>query len=312
MLSGHVFAALFAALSSWALLLVASRALILQFDFDPWTFALVQMAAGGLAMMWLGRGTTRARETLLSPLTWLYGVLRVGTAAFFTAALVHTTTANAAFLGIVAVPLAALAAAVVLGAKPTRWELVGHGVVLAGLAAIAVGLDGGLSNPAVLLMLLSELCVVGASLIAELHPVNRGEDERSRAFLSGAVLCASAVALTLCLAVGDVLLPALFERDAARGLGSPLLLLSAIAVGAVLRGPSIHLSLRAIRLAGATRYLAAMATLPLMAFGFEAAFVGLGLLSPAPHDAMVFGLGVLCVAGSLGVLIARSAAEHRE
>lgn len=146
-----MFGSLVAALLSWAILLVASRALILHFGFDPWYFAFIQMAAGGVFMMWIGRGTSRAGETLMSPLTWLYGVLRVGTAACFTAALVHTTTANAAFLGIVSVPLAALVTGVVLGRRATKTtttlEIVGHGVVITRLVFLVIQLPDGAANP---------------------------------------------------------------------------------------------------------------------------------------------------------------------
>jgi len=306
--------AILASLASWALLLVASRALILSFGFDPFAFAFVQMGAGGLFMMWVGRSTGEARSIVSSPLTWLYGILRVSTAGFFTAALVHTSAANAAFLGIVSVPLAALALRTIFGRRLSAWELPGHALVLVGLALVSTGLDGGLANPAVVLMLMSELSVVGAPIIAEFHPVNRGSDERSRAFLSGVVLLVSAAALTLLLAMMSVLVPAFAIgglEAISNGLADWRLWAAAILLGVVARGPSIYLSLKAVKLAGAMTYVAAMALLPLFAFAVEAGFAGFGLMPAEPLDGWLLASGLLASAGSLTVVLARSRALTR-
>lgn len=161
-------------------------------------------------------------------------------------------------------------------------------------------------------MFLSELCVVGAMLIAELHPVSKGEDERSRAFLSGAVLAASAVALVAFLAIAQFTLPWLFELPHAHGLTDPLLWASAAMVGVILRGPSIYLSLQAIRLAGTTTYIAAMASLPLAAFAFEAVFVVLGILVAEPFEPITLSYGTFCVIGGSVVLGARASIRSRQ
>ncbi len=301
--------ALLAAIASWAILLVASRVLILAFQLDPWSFAFLQMAAGGLFMMWVGRRTVRVRETLGSPLTWLYGVLRVGTAGFFTAALVHTSAANAAFLSILSVPLAVVATVFLFARRPARSELPGHALVLVGVVSLGNALEAGLANPAVVLMLMSTFCVVGATIVAEVHPVNKGEDERSRVFLTGAVLLVSALGLIVVLVLGQIAFRSFAPGDdvlATRGLADPLLWLCACAVGALARGPSVYLSLKAIARAGAVTYVAAMAALPLIAFVLERLVAVTGLGGPEAFQARLLAYGVLASLGSLLVVLARS------
>lgn len=284
----------------------------MSYGFDPFAFAFIQMGAGGVFMMWIGRRTSAARAVIASPLTWLYGMLRVATAAFFTAALVHTSTANAAFLGIISVPLAALATGVIFGKAPSRWELPGHAVVLAGLWLVAHEIDGGFANPAVLMMALSELCMVGATIIAAVHPVNKGQDEQSRAYLSGAVLIVSAAFLTLLLGATRFAMPALGVHGVAGSEADPSgfadwrLWLAAILVGIIGRGPSIYLSLRAIALTGAMTYVSAAATLPVVAFALEALFVAFDLLPAEPPQLRLLAYGLVAGVGSLLVVFARS------
>jgi EamA-like transporter family len=312
-------------LLSWSLLLVASRVLLVSYGLDPWLFTCIQMLAGGVFLVIAGGRGGRRGGALRNPHTWLYGLLRVATAGFFTAALVHTSTANASFMAIMSVPISALLLRLFLSRRPKAWELPGHLLVLAGMALLGGALEGGYSNPALPLMLLSELCVVASTLIAELHPLNRTESTSQRAFLSGVMLLSSAfvmlVAATGLTVAGRWLpdagmplpggLPWLPDPSA---ILDPYLWISGILVGILLRGPSLFLALKAIHRARTENYLAGMAVLPFMSLALEEAAVASGWLEPSPSPLRGLLSGCVMTLGSLAVLWARMrgrAAEAR-
>ena len=306
-----------ASLLSWAVLLVASRVTLLAFQLDPWLFTFIQMMAGGAFLVAIGARGSGLTKALRDPYTWVYGALRVATAGFFTAALVHTSVANAAFLGIVSMPISIVVVWVVLSRKPSRRELPGHAVIILGLALLAQNLEGGWRNPAIILMILSELCVVTSTLIGELHPLNQTDDPRQRAGLTGIMLLASAFFMllaALCLSIVAQWLPAV--RDSVSGslawIGNPALVVDtrlwawAALVGVLLRGPSLFLSLKAIHQVRTENYIAAMAALPFLSLALEAVAVALGLLEPTTAAVPATLYGAMMMLGSLGVLRARS------
>lgn len=311
------FLVLGASILSWALLLVVSRGVLIALELNPWLFTFIQMMAGGAFLIAIAGHRAGLMEALRNPYTWLYGVLRVATAAFFTAALVHTTTANAAFLGIVSVPISMTVLWLVLSRQPSRLELPGHAVILLGLALLAQSLEDGWRNPALILMILSELCVVASTLIAERHPLNRTDDTRQRAHLTGVMLLASAFfMLSVALSLGFLVrwLPGLrfvVPVDLAWVANPDLALdsdlwISAGLVGVLLRGPSQFLSLKAIHRVRTENYIAGVAALPFMSLALEAAAAAPGWLVSVPATGTATLFGAVMTLGSLGVLWARS------
>lgn len=312
---------LLSALFGWALVLVVSRALLIGFGFDPWLFTLIQMLTGGIFLIAIaGRGPAIG-GALRNPWTWVYGVLRIVTAALFTAALVHISTANAAFLAVSSVPISAVLLWLVLSRRPLRQELPGHALIIGGLVLLGFSLDDGWHNPAIWLMAGSEVCVVATTAIAELHPLNRTNDMRQRASLTGVMLLASALVMlasALGLAFTAAWLPGLRDlvpvslpwlTDPALAL-DPVLWGFAAAVGIALRGPSMFFSLKAIHLVRTENYLAAMATLPFMCLLLESLVHAAGWLPPVTLANLTTMFGLLMTLGSLAVLWGRSRAAR--
>ncbi len=306
-----------ASLLSWALLLVVSRVTLLGFELDPWLFTFIQVAAGGALLVAIAGRSGGLAEAWRDPYTWIYGVLRFMTAAFFTAALVHTSTPNAAFLAIVCVPIRTVFLWFVLSREPFPLELPGQAVILLGLVGLAQSLEGGWRNPALILMILSELCVVSSTLIAELHPLNHTDDPCRRAGLTGVMLLTSAFVMFLAaLGLGLIVqwLPPVRMAVSTDmpWLTHPALALdarlwvSAALVGIVLRAPTMFLSLKAIRLVRAENYIAAMAAIPFISLGFEAAAGALDLLDLPAVATRSTLFGATMILGSLGVCWARS------
>ncbi|MEM9565554.1 MAG: EamA family transporter [Actinomycetota bacterium] len=310
----------FASVALWALLLVVSRIVLVTWDVDPWSFTFVQLIAGGVVSIVAstavvgGEASGEAVEaadwsSLRRVRTWLYGSFRVTTAAAFTAALAHTTVTYAGLLGTINLVLGVIGAAIVYGRWPGRGEYVGLALVAAGIALlVATRLDGGLRNPAVALMLVSELAVVGAALVAESHPDNAGESRTVRLRFSGVVLVLTAslfLALRLAQqAIGGGPLGATIDT-------SPSMWIAGIVVGVTLRGPAMYTALNATRLVGAEVYLMVTASLAFAGLLLETAAGALGVVDRPTFDAIDGLLLAIIACGAVSVFAARRRATAR-
>ena len=290
------------AVLSWAALLAASRVLLVRLGFDPWAFTFVQLCAGGMVLLAAGGVRRFDLSSFRRPSTWMLGALRVLSAAFFTAAIAWVSVLEAGVLGAVNVPMVAVAVWLVFGRRPARGEWLGHLVILAAIAFLVAQLEGGVRHPAVILMLLNEVCLIAATLLAERHPDNVSDRPGTRLRLTGAVLLITAA---LFLAV----------RLAQGGVGGdvwswPLLAWGAL-VGVAFRAPSMVLSFWSVRLIGAQNYMAAIAPLPLIGMALEQAAFAAGLIDVSRFrvETVLFALGVL--AGILLVVAARVRAKRR-
>lgn len=293
-----------AAVGSWALLLVVSRALLLAWDLDPWAFSFIQLITGGLFLLLLSSGGSVPVSALRRLDTWIFGGLRVLTASAFTAALVHVSVLQVGLLGVMNVPMAVLAVWFVFGRVPGRRELPGHLAILTGIALLIARLDGGLANPAVWLILISEIAVVASSLIAEAHPNNQGDGLRARLRFTGLTLVVTAL-IFLVVRAGQSMLTGDGGALGLDGLTSPSLWLAGLVVGVALRGPSMYLTFWSINAVGTHNYLAAVAFLPLVGQAFEY-LLALGGWLPMPAlDIYDLGLIVAIIGGACLILRVR-------
>jgi hypothetical protein len=305
----RALSALFLSEVSWAVLLVSSRSAVAGLALDPFLFSTVQLFAGGIVLTLLSRQPIRWRDFLLDKYTLIYGLARVGTGAFFTAALVHVVASSASMLGIFNVTVGMFFAVALHRKLPGRHELVGHFLIAAGFLALCLQLEGGFGNPAVLYMLASEICVVVSTLAAEKHPQNQGDDSSRRAYLTGVLLTVSGfltVLMTLGLHTASL---------AAFGLGSnsnlsallsqlfrPDIWFAGALFGVFLRGPVVYFSLRAIQQAGGQSYLAFSAFLPFLSLGLERLAATIGYESGVQTTSLQIMIGLVMVAGSLWIL----------
>lgn len=301
---GRTAAIALAATLGWAILLVATRIVLHRFGLNAWAFSLVQLFVGGAAMFALGGRSTIAWSSLLMPSTWIYGALRVVSTALSAAALLYVSVAQDTLLAAVNVPLAMLGAMALSARRPMPAEWTAHGVIVAGILALAASLPGGLANPAVLLELVSETAVVASTMLIERHPENRHDSVAARCRFTGTVLMVTALLFVVvwagigALGVG-IGSAALAFGSLGAAVAAPALWIAGSLVGALGRGPVMYLALLAIRDAGTQTYLAALALLPLVGLGLETAAAQAGLL-PMPHVMGIEAMaGVLVIGGSM-------------
>jgi drug/metabolite transporter (DMT)-like permease len=285
-----------AAILWWALLSVVSRILLLRYGFDPWLFSFLQLCAGGAALLIAGAGRGGGLSSFRRPATWALGALRVLSAALYTSVLAWISVLEAGVLGGMNLPVAAVAVWLLAGRRPARLEWIGHCLILAAAAALAIGLEDDLRVTVLGLMVLNAACLVGMTLLAEHHPENLSDAPGGRAWFTGVVLLVTAA---LFVAVR------LLQGGSAGGTLTPSLFVAGGTVGVALRAPAMLLAFWSIRLAGAQGYTAAVVFLPLFGMVFEQAGVAVGLLDQSRFQAGTLALAVLGLVGALGVVAAR-------
>lgn len=276
-MGGSKVAVLAGAVGSWALLLALSRAAVLTWGLDPWMFTFLQLISGGAFLLVVSSGAETGTTALRRPDTWLIGIFRVATAAFYTVALVYVDVMQASLFNAYGTPLAAVAVWLVFSRRPSRLELWGHVPILIGSVTVASGFEGGFTNPAVFFLLLSGICVLGANLLAERHPHMAALSPRTRIRVTGAVLLLTAFGFAGWRALQAVVGWAGPSGDfEASDLLLPELWIAGIGIGITLRGLSTYLGFRAAAVAGAHNYTASLLAMPLIGAGLEALLASAG------------------------------------
>lgn len=280
----------------WAALSVASRVLMLGLDLDPWAFSFVQLCAGGIVLLMAsGRNATNL-SSFRRPTTWILGVLRVLSAALYTAVLVWVSVLEAGIIGAINVPMIALAVWLVFKRRPAPGEWIGHGMIVGSMLFLLSGLEANVWRPAGGLMLMNAICLVGIAILAERHPDNISDQPGVRLRFTGAVLLVTAALFLVVRLVQGGLVDS--------GVDWRLLLVGG-SVGVLLRAPAMVLAFWAIRLVGAQNYVASVSLLPLLGMVFEQAAFTVGLLAVSRFQIGIFILALGVVSGTVLVVAAR-------
>ncbi|MEM7506192.1 MAG: hypothetical protein AAF415_05565 [Pseudomonadota bacterium] len=285
-----------AAILSWAALSVTSRVLLLNFDLDPWTFSFLQLVAGGIALLAIGYRGARAKRSFTRASNWALGALRVLSASLYTAVLASISVLEAGTIGAINLPVIALLVFILSRTPPRGLALVGHAIIVVAVASMTARLEGDVRTAVLSLMGLNALCLAAMNLIAERHPENKSATLSGRAWFSGVVLAITAAVF---------LAARIIQGSDILGAFSWPLVLSSIAVGILLRAPSMFLTFWAISVAGAQGYTAAIAFLPLFGMVLEQSAVTLGLLETSRFQFEFLYIALLALAGTLLVWAAK-------
>ena len=286
----------FGAILSWAALSAASRILLLRLGLDPWAFSFIQLCAGGIFLLAVSGRHMVGLSSFKRPATWILGVLRVFSAAFYTAVLAQVSVLEAGILGSINVPMIAIAVWLIFRRRPARGEWLGHLVILGSLPLLLMKLGGSIGHQAVGLMLLNAICLVAIAILAERHPDNVSDQPGVRLQFTGAVLLVTAALF---------LVARLAQGGTSDGILDWPLLVTGILVGVLLRAPSMVLSFWSIRLVGAQNYMAAVSFLPLFGMAFEQVAFAIGLIDVSRFHLETLLIAVGVVVGTLLVIAAR-------
>lgn len=286
---------------TWATLLVANRVALLQFHADAYAMTCWQLAFGGLALIILSPGRPIPWRQFALPVNWLYGFLRVLTGVTWTAALIYISSPQSGILSQTGMPMAALAATFLLGRPPHKSEWIGHAVLLTGAGWMAFHLPGGFTNPAVWLMLSSEVTAISSSVVAEKHPHNQVTDSWAHLRFTGVLLLITSAMFLIFPPLIGMVSPIDLPSLSLENFFGPETVLSGLVIGAVLRGPAMVLTLRSIKLAGIETYILATSFLPFVLLAIEA-IAARFTTTPSPKPDGVFWVCAALVVSGIALI----------
>lgn len=285
----------------WAILSVASRILLLEFNFDPWMFSFIQLCAGGVTLLVMsGKGGLNP-TSFNRPVTWVLGAFRITSAALYTTTLGLISVLEAGVLGALNLPVIVVVVWIITRKRPIWIEWIGHLLILSAIWFLVHGLEPEIQLYAAVLMGLNALCLAAITLLSERHPDNNSDQLGMRARFTGAVLLVTAALFFIV---------RLMQNGFSGGVVEMPLLISAILVGIFLRAPAMFLAFWSIRLAGAMGYTAAATLLPVFGMVFEQAAVAVGLLDETRFRIETLGLALVAIFGTFLIIISRSKREQ--
>lgn len=293
----------------WAVYAVMTRHVVAGAGLDPWAYALVQLLAGGVVILWFGRSAPGGWASLFAPWMLGYGVLRVAVAGSTAAGMAYLLAAQSSLLGTTAVTIGAAMALLLFRAAPSveerRWLLV---LVAAQTLLIGFLIAEG-AGMGVVWCMTSELCAVASALAVERNPRNRADSPAARHRFTAETLIVTSVVLILAWsAAGAVGWTSSPWAPRGRAFGDPELWAWGIAAGLFFRGPGQWLSLYSVRHIGAQGYLISLLCLPLLTLAFELACGAVGL-TPKPSPTWIeWTVVALIAAAATGMMRARLAA----
>ena len=297
----------------WAMLLVCNRIALTSFDIDPYAMTCWQLVFGGIALVLLAPGRSIPWRQFTLPINWAYGFLRVMTGVTWTASLLYISAPESGILSQTGMPLATLAATFVLGRAPGRYEWFGHATLICGALWLAWHLPGGFGNPAVLLMLASEVTAISSSVLAELHPDNQIKDTWAHLRFTGVLLLITASIFLIVPPLIALISPVPIPYISTSGLFGTETLIAGLLIGILFRGPAMVLSLRSIKTAGIEKYILSTSVLPFVLLGLEMVAAQFGLTPMPTHDSVFWISSLLVMIGIIQITVSkhRHAAKRR-
>lgn len=304
---------LFSTTLIWALMLVSNRIALTSFAVDAYAMTCWQLVFGGIALILIAPGRRIPWRQLTLPINWIYGVLRVLAGVSWTAALLYISAPQSGILSQASMPLAAIAATFVLGRTPGRSEWFGHAILIAATLWLILHLPDGFSNPAVLLMLASEIAVIASSVLAELHPDNQIADAWAHLRFTGILLLITASLFLIAPPVLELISPVPIPYISTAGLFGMETLLAGLLIGILFRGPAMVLTLRSIKTAGIEKYILSTSILPLVLLGLEMLAAKFDLTPTPVHDSVFWISSLLVMIGIIQITVSkyRHAAKTR-
>lgn len=311
------FTLAFIAIILWAILTSTTRVLVTTYDVNPILFACFSIMGGALTLLAIpGKGRARSL-TLTDYRTWGIGIFRFLDMMFFITALVWITATEAEFILGINVIISAILVWVFFNRQPKGLDWLGYGIIFLGSVFLMFSLPGGLSNPAVICLLLG--CTSGAIayVFLEKHPIsNQSLGLHARAQFTGVVLLIVGMAFTLFVFSLALLKPHMHIPEE-NGFWSVVrqipdaadfnlfAITSSLLLGAVLRGPVMYIVFLAVRLLKQDTYYLTARFIPFGVLGMESLYAGLGLLQFSTFTPQTLVVGICITLGAMIVLYNR-------
>lgn len=254
------------------------------------------------------------RETLRSPITWLYGASELGVGLFLMLTLIYTSPAEASFLGRLSVPFAMLAGLLFLKKRASRLDWQCFFPMLIGTAIVLAGVDSPYIGYIMIYISLEAIAVVLRGLAVEYHPVfakTTNIYERCRVtgtivLFSGVMVCTTLLALAWFKEGSEILRTAFPHLPSMAEMTHMPTVIFAIFHGFFIIALTRYLYFRSVSLISNTTFLMFAAMTPFTTYFLQELLNLVGLLGEIPplNSYMIVG-GIVLTLTSLWAAFAR-------
>lgn len=294
----------------WSLYLLLTRHVVSGARLDAWAYTLVQLLAGGLVLLWVGRRAPGTWAELLAPWTVGYAFLRVAINGATAAAIVYLAVTQSTLLATVSVLIGAGSGWLLTRQPPPRRDWLGLALLAAGLVGFAAALASEAWRGLVWLGLSESMAVAGSWLIAY-HPRNRATDMAARSRFTGEILVAASLALILVWsALGLAGVMASPWAGGGDAFGRIELWLWGALAGVLFRAPGTWLGFWTINHTGVQTYLIALTAMPFFAIALEASAASLGWITPPALSPGEWAAAAMILAASVWLMAVRMTAPR--
>ncbi len=255
-------------------------------------FILISTVISGAALVALAGPGRDGLAIMMSPASWLLGLLHIAMEGAYCFALISLSPAETSLIVRLSVPVAMATSYLLLARRPGRAQVAGAAIVTLAVAIVVAGLDLTVQLAGVLACLSCALTVTFRALASEVHPWNRAARTiKGKMQVTGllvlvtALASLAAVGIAMALIAAGVMAANPIVPRPADFLHAPTLLLATL-VGAAIFSVMNYLQFSAVVKIGTESLIIASALMPMATLALQQIAGAVGLIKPhavPPH-----------------------------
>ena len=182
----------------WALLNVTLRYCVVEYGCHPLAIACSNAVFCALALLAIGSKEVNIRQILQSVQTWFFGITQILKNICMIYVFVYISSTEANLLTNIEIVLSVLLTWMILKRRPGWIDGVAMAFIILGCALLLTGLPDAVVAPAALWVFAASLLTSLRSIVAEVHPANKGYlSVRDRCAVTGWILLAGSIVFVL-------------------------------------------------------------------------------------------------------------------
>ena len=251
-------------------------------------FILISTIISGAALLLLVGPGKDGIAIMLSPASWLLGLLHIAMEGAYCFALLTLSPAETSLLVRLSVPVAMAASYVLLARRPGVWQVAGATIVTGAVVFVIAQMNMSTQLSGILACLSCAITVTFRALASEWHPWNRAARTiKGKLQVTGLLVLVTAIASLVAVGIAMALVsagaipPNAIVPQMSDFLHGPTLILSVI-VGAAIFSAMNFLQFSSVVKIGTESLIVASALMPMATLGLQQAAGAIGLIKV--HD----------------------------
>jgi len=271
-------------------------------------FILTSTAISGAALVALAGPGRDGLAIMMSPASWLLGLLHIVMEGAYCFALLSLSPAETSLIVRLSVPVAMATSFLLLARRPGPAQIAGAAIVTLAVAIVVAGLDLSVQLAGVLACLSCAVTVTFRALASEAHPWNRAARTiKGKMQVTGllvlvtALASLTAVGFAMALIAAGIMAPNPIVPRPADFMHAPTLLLAAL-VGAAIFSVMNYLQFSAVVKIGTESLIIASALMPMATLALQQIAGAIGLIKPHAVPLHLIAAMVLVLIGVVVVM----------